>query len=117
MADLRKAGVRHVGRVAGVVDGRPVLEDGEAMDAATVVWATGSLPRHDWIDIPAAFDAPGWPAHERGMVAAVPGLAFIGLPFQYSVASPTLMGMGRDAEYVMDRLFAMSPAAAPVAGR
>ena len=117
MADLRKAGIRHVGRVAGVVDGRPVLEDGEAIDAATVVWATGSLPRHDWIDIPAAFDIHGWPEHERGLVAAVPGLAFMGLPFQYSVASPTLMGMGRDAEYVVDRLFAADRVAASLAGR
>lgn len=107
MTDLRKAGIRHVGRVAGVVGGRPVLEDGQAVDAATVVWATGSLPRHDWVDIPAAFDARGWPAHERGVVPAVPGLAFVGLPFQYSVASPTLMGMGRDARYVVDRLFAV----------
>lgn len=107
MTDLRKAGIRHVARVAGVVDGRPVLEDGQAVDAATVVWATGSLPRHDWVDIPAAFDARGWPAHERGVVPAVPGLAFVGLPFQYSVASPTLMGMGRDAQYVVDRLFAV----------
>jgi putative flavoprotein involved in K+ transport len=117
MADLRKAGIRHVGRVAGVVDGRPVLEDGEAMDAATVVWATGSLPRHEWIDIPAAFDARGWPAHERGIVPAVPGLAFVGLPFQYSVASPTLMGMGRDAQYVVDRLLAIDRVTAPLAGR
>jgi putative flavoprotein involved in K+ transport len=117
MADLRKAGIRHVGRVAGVIDGRPILEDGEAMDAATVVWATGSLPRHDWIDIPAAFDANGWPEHERGVVPAVPGLAFVGLPFQYSVASPTLMGMGRDAQYVVDRLFAMDRVTAPLAGR
>lgn len=107
MTDLRKAGIRHVARVAGVVRGRPVLEDGHAVDAATVVWATGSLPRHDWVDIPAAFDTRGWPAHERGVVPAVPGLAFVGLPFQYSVASPTLMGMGRDAQYVVDRLFAV----------
>lgn len=117
MADLRKAGIRHVGRVAGVVEGRPVLEDGEAIDAATVVWATGSLPRHDWIDIPAVFDADGWPEHERGMASSVPGLAFVGLPFQYSVASPTLMGMGRDARYVVDRLFAMDLVTAPLAGR
>ncbi|MDL9978097.1 flavin-containing monooxygenase [Microbacterium sp. ASV49] len=106
MAQLEKAGVRHVGRVAGAVDGWPVLDDGEPVDAATVIWCTGSLPRLDWVDIPAAFDSHGWPSHERGMATAVPGLAFMGLPFQYSVASPTLMGMGRDAEYVVEHLFA-----------
>lgn len=105
LADLAKAGVRRVGRVAGVDgDGRPVLEDGERMDAATVVWCTGSTPEFGWIDIPAAFDTDGWVAHERGLATHVPGLAFVGLPFQYSVASPTLMGMGRDAAYVIARL-------------
>jgi hypothetical protein len=33
------------------------------------------------------------------------------------VASPTLMGMGRDAEYVVDRLFAADRVAASLAGR
>ncbi|REJ06413.1 portal protein [Microbacterium bovistercoris] len=107
LVDLDRQGVRRVGRVTGVVDGRPVLDDGEVVDAATVVWCTGSLPRLDWLEIPAAFDANGWPDHERGMATAVPGLAFVGLPFQYSAASPTLMGMGRDAAYVMDRLFSV----------
>jgi putative flavoprotein involved in K+ transport len=31
----------------------------------------------------------------------------MGLPFQYSVASPTLMGMERDARHVVERLFAV----------
>jgi hypothetical protein len=45
------------------------------------------------------------------------GLAFVGLPFQYAVASPTLMGMGRDAQYVVDRLLAIDRVTAPLAGR
>ena len=67
------------------------------------------------IGIPGALDEHGWPAHERGLATAVPGLAFLGLPFQYSVASPTLMGMGRDAAFVVDRLFAAQPASPAVA--
>ncbi|MGX5770138.1 flavin-containing monooxygenase [Microbacterium trichothecenolyticum] len=121
LADLATAGVRQVGRVAGLDgDGRPVLEDGERMDAATVVWCTGSLPDLHWVGIPAAFDGNGDIAHERGLATDVPGLAFVGLPFQYSVASPTLMGMERDAVYVVSHLFepsrpARSRSAAPVA--
>lgn len=111
LSDLARAGVRRVGRVGGVQDGKPVLEDGEALDAATVVWCTGSVPRHDWIDIPEAFAPDGSVRHQRGLADAVPGLGFVGLPFQYSVASPTLMGMGRDAEYVVEHLFARRPVA------
>lgn len=115
LADLRRAGVRQAGRVVGVEDGLPVLESGEKVDAATVVWCTGSLPDLQWIDIPDVFDERGAVAHERGVVARVPGLAFVGLPFQYSVASPTLMGMERDAAYVVSRLLQPAPAAyAPV---
>ncbi|MFD4957979.1 flavin-containing monooxygenase [Microbacterium sp. NPDC058389] len=114
VSDLDRAGVRRIGRVNGVADGRPIV-DGERMDAATIVWCTGSRPDLAFLDIPAAFGAGGWPDHERGIATHVPGLAFVGLPFQYSVASPTLMGMGRDAEYVVARLSEQVPAtAAPV---
>ncbi|HEY9307654.1 MAG TPA: NAD(P)/FAD-dependent oxidoreductase [Microbacterium sp.] len=121
VTDLTKAGVRRVGRVAGVdVDGRPVLEDGERIDAATVVWSTGSLPDLRWIDIPATFGTDGAVEHVRGMATRVPGLAFVGLPFQYSVASPTLMGMGRDAAHIVARMLegagAARSAASVVAG-
>lgn len=115
LSDLDRAGVRRVARVTGASGGRPVV-DGEPMDAATIVWCTGSLPELAFLDIPAAFGADGWPQHERGIVTQVPGLAFVGLPFQYSVASPTLMGMGRDAAYVVDRLYerAATPSASSV---
>ncbi|MGN8026294.1 flavin-containing monooxygenase [Microbacterium sp. 22242] len=112
VADLRKAGIRQVGRVAGVDDGLPVLEDGERLRPATVVWCTGSRPILDWIDLPGFEDENGI-RHERGLSTTVPGLAFMGLPFQYSIASPTLMGMGRDAEYVVEHL--LRPAPVPLA--
>lgn len=108
MADLRRAGIRQVGRVAGIDDGHPVLEDGERLDPATIVWCTGSRPILDWIDIPGVADAQGV-RHERGMSTVVPGLAFMGLPLQYSIASPTLMGMGRDADYVVEHLRQPAP--------
>lgn len=109
MSDLRKAGIRQVGRVAGIEDGLPVLEDGERLDPATIVWCTGSRPVMDWIEIPDFADEQGV-RHERGLSTTVPGLAFMGLPFQYSIASPTLMGMGRDADYVVEHLLRPVPA-------
>ncbi|MDQ4215803.1 NAD(P)/FAD-dependent oxidoreductase [Microbacterium capsulatum] len=104
VSDLIKAGIRQVGRVVAVDDGLPTLEDGERLDPATIVWCTGSRPVLGWIDIPGFADREGV-RHDRGISTTVPGLAFVGLPFQYSIASPTLMGMGRDAEYVVEQLF------------
>jgi len=37
-------------------------------------------------------------------VDAVPGIYFVGLKFQYSVLSDTLLAAGRDAGYVVDHL-------------
>lgn len=108
LSDLRRAGIRLVGRVAGVDDGLPVLDDGEHLRPATIVWCTGSRPILDWIDLPGFADENGI-RHERGLSTTVPGLAFMGLPFQYSIASPTLMGMGRDADYVVEHLLRPVP--------
>jgi putative flavoprotein involved in K+ transport len=39
--DLDAAGIKRVPRVAGVRDGKPLLEDGRVLDVASVIWCTG----------------------------------------------------------------------------
>ena len=101
--DLVAAGVERVGRVTGVVNGRPSLDDGSILDVANVVWCTGFEPGFSWIDLP-VFDDGGHVVHQRGVVDAVPGIYFVGLKFLYSVLSDTLLAAGRDAGYVVDHL-------------
>jgi putative flavoprotein involved in K+ transport len=113
--DLVAAGVQRVGRTTGVVDGRPRMEDGTVLDVANVVWCTGFGPGFSWIDLP-VFDDDGDVAHDRGVVDDVPGLYFVGLKFQYSVLSDTLLAVGRDAGYVVDHLAARREARAAAAG-
>ncbi|HSM45321.1 MAG TPA: NAD(P)-binding domain-containing protein [Acidimicrobiia bacterium] len=103
--DLVAAGVERVGRVTGVVDGFPALEDGSVLDVANVVWCTGFEPGFSWIDLP-VFDDDGHVIHDRGVVDAVPGVYFVGLKFQYSVLSDTLHAADRDAGFVVDHLVA-----------
>ena len=98
--DLARRGVeRHTGRVAGVKNGRPMLDDGTVVDAAAVVWCTGFQQAFNWIDLP-IFDEAGWPEEYRGVVEKAPGLYFCGLSFQFAFSSMVLAGVGRDAEYV-----------------
>jgi putative flavoprotein involved in K+ transport len=97
--DLIRAGVQRVDRVVGVRDGRPLLTLGSTLDVANVIWCTGYEPGFSWIDLP-AFDEKGNPMHERGVVHRVPGMYFVGLHFLYAMSSATLIGIGRDAEYV-----------------
>jgi putative flavoprotein involved in K+ transport len=101
--DLVAAGVERVGRVTGVVDGYPALDDGSVLDVANVIWCTGFDPGFSWIDLP-VFDHQGRVVHERGIVDAVPGVYFVGLKFLHSALSDTLLAVGRDAGHVVDHL-------------
>jgi putative flavoprotein involved in K+ transport len=100
---LERAGVRRVGRIVGVVDGLPQLDDGRVLDITNVIWCTGF--RHDfpWIELP-GFDEHGKPMHRRGVATETPGLYYVGLPFQFALASASLFGMARDAAYVIKHL-------------
>ncbi len=101
--ELERAGVeQHEARVAGTQDGMPVLEDGTVLDVATVIWATGSRPDYSWI-VPPVTGADGWPVEQRG-VSSVPGLYFLGVPFQFGVTSMLIDGADRDAKYIVDRI-------------
>jgi putative flavoprotein involved in K+ transport len=104
-ADIVAAGVQRVPRVDGVADGAPRLTDGRTLEVAVVVWATGYRPDFGWIDLPIFNDA-GDPVHHRGVVAAAPGVYFLGLPFQYSSTSDHVGGVGRDARHIAEHLAA-----------
>ena len=109
-ADLAAAGVKRVGRIAGVRDGKPLLEDGRVLDVANVIWCTGFHPGLSWIDLP-VFDGDGEPNHERGVVCGEPGLYFVGLHFLYAFSSTMIHGVGRDAQYVAETIAARFRAA------
>ena len=104
LPDLDRAGVeRHDAKTVGVRDGRPVLADGTVLDVANVIWATGYTPAYGIVDAPIVGE-DGWPVEERGVSPTVPGLYFLGIPFQYALSSMNVVGAGRDAKYVVDRI-------------
>ena len=87
-------------RTVGVEDGRPVLDDGRALDVRNVVWCTGFRPDFSWIDVPFDIGDDGYPVQYRGVVDSAPGLYFVGLLFLHSFTSMLIGGTGRDAERV-----------------
>lgn len=105
--DLDAAGVTLYEARTVDVDGRgrPVLSDGTPLDVANVVWCTGFRPDYGWIELPVVGE-DGWPLERRGVVDVQPGLYFLGIPFLYSFTSMLVLGAGRDAAYVVDRLAA-----------
>lgn len=101
--DLDAAGVRRVARVAGVRDGKPLLDDGQTLDVSNVIWCTGFRAGLDWIKLP-IFDDSGRVKQYRGAVEGEPGLYVCGLHFQHSTSSTMIHGAARDAGYVADKI-------------
>lgn len=111
--ELEKAGVRMVGRIEGVADGKPVTDTGEILDVKNVIWCTGYRPGFDWIDLP-VFEEDGTPIHTRGIVESQPGLYFLGLFYLHAVWSETITGVQPDAKHVVDHLMSRDQATAMV---
>jgi len=97
--DLLAAGVARVAKTTGTQDGLPVLEDGQVMDVANVIWCTGFRQDFSWIEVPVFGEDDTGPMHERG-VASEPGLYFVGLDFLYSFTSENVGGVGTDARHI-----------------
>jgi putative flavoprotein involved in K+ transport len=92
---LKPRAVSASGRTVG-------FEDGSSLDVDAVVWATGFGLDHSWIDLPVA-DEGGALRHRRG-VTDVPGLYFVGLPWQHTRGSAILGWVADDAEFIAARV-------------
>jgi putative flavoprotein involved in K+ transport len=112
--DIRAAGIDRVPRTTGVRDGLPLLDDGRVLDVANVIWCTGFRMDLSWIDLAVTGDH-GLPRQRYGVVPSQPGLYFMGMPFQHSLSSVLLGGVGRDAAFVADHIAAHATGLHPVA--
>ncbi|EAR26257.1 potassium transporter (Trk family) protein [marine actinobacterium PHSC20C1] len=103
MKQVEAAGVIRLPRLTGVEHGLPVADGATVPPPKTVVWATGYRPDLQWIpDLPR--DEFGLPATRRGVVKDIPGLYFVGMPFQFALTSALIGGVGRDADYIARRI-------------
>jgi putative flavoprotein involved in K+ transport len=93
LGDLRGAGVEIRPRVTSANGDSIRFADGNQSRPATLVWATGFRSDYSWIDIPDVICDTGV-QHERG-ITPVPGLTFIGLPWQHTRGS-ALLGFVKD---------------------
>lgn len=96
---LQLAGIQRQPRVTGVRDGMPLLADGRVLPVAAVIWCTGFRPDYRWLHLN-AFDAAGRLRQHRGIVQGITGLYTIGLPYQRSITSHLLGGVGADARRI-----------------
>lgn len=81
----------------------PILElDLAKAGITSIIWATGYSVDYGWMKVD-AFDEKGRPKHQRG-VSSVPGIYFLGLPWQSRRGSSFIWGVWHDAKHLADRI-------------
>lgn len=95
---LRRLGVRIVERIIAADGTLLRTVTGEVIAPTAVIWATGYRTDYSWIRIPGAV-ASGLPVHRAG-ISPVPGLSYLGMPFQRNRGSALLGWVGEDAALI-----------------
>jgi putative flavoprotein involved in K+ transport len=108
----RKQGIRMRPRATGAQGSTVTFADGSEVAVDAIVWATGFQFDHSFVELP-VFDDRGQVKHQRG-VTELPGLYFLGLPWQHTRGSALLGWVKDDAEFIAQRIgtFARSHATA-----
>jgi putative flavoprotein involved in K+ transport len=88
----------------GFTDSGVVWDDGQVEDVDTVIFATGYRANLAYLAPLGALDAEGQALQRHGVSLTVPGLSFVGLSNQRTLASATLRGVGPDAAVVVRHL-------------
>lgn len=73
----------------------------------SIIWCMGFLPDFRFIKLP-VFNMRGFPETDRG-VTALPGLYFLGLPWQHTWGSARLSGIAEDADFIAAKIEASIP--------
>jgi putative flavoprotein involved in K+ transport len=105
----REHGVRLYGRLVSVEGSTLAFDDGQTLetDDLTIIWCTGFRGDYGLIDVERReewFTPRGAPRHKRGVVEGMPGLYFVGLRYQHTVASHDIYGVAKDAAYVVEHI-------------
>jgi putative flavoprotein involved in K+ transport len=109
----RRQGIQMRARATGAEGSTVTFADGSDVAVDAVVWATGFRLDHSFLD-PPVFDNDGRVKHQRG-VTEVPGLYFLGLPWQHTRGSALLGWVKDDGQYIAERIDAFAPT--PTAAR
>ena len=81
----------------------PVLElDLHEHGVTSIIWATGYRVDYRWMKVD-TFDDAGQPVHHHG-ISAVPGIYFLGLPWQTRRGSSFIFGVWQDAKLLADHI-------------
>jgi putative flavoprotein involved in K+ transport len=98
----RKQGIRMCPRATAANGTTVMFADGSRLAVDAVVWATGYRLDHSFVKLPIS-DEQGRLRHRRG-VTEIPGLYFLGLPWQHTRGSALLGWVKDDAQFIAQRI-------------
>jgi putative flavoprotein involved in K+ transport len=104
----RRYGVGLKPRATDASGRRITFEGGNEAEFDALIWATGYRPEYSWIDLP-ILDSDGRLRHRRG-VTDVPGLAFLGLTWQWTRGSALIGWVKDDAAFLAERIATLQEA-------
>ncbi|MGY1664893.1 flavin-containing monooxygenase [Geodermatophilus sp. SYSU D00696] len=99
---LRRRGIDFRPRLTDLAGRTATFADGGTVDGDAVVWATGYRTDYSWLHVPGVI-VDGQVRHTAG-ATDVPGLYFLGLPWQTCRGSALLGFVGADAEALAVRM-------------
>ena len=102
-ASLERRGVTIVPRLDQTAGRQVQFVGGRTETIDAVVWAVGFRDEAAWIAVPGAVDRGGR-FIERDGVSPVPGLYFVGRPWQRNRASGLIMGVSDDADVIVEAI-------------
>ena len=105
----RKQGIRMRPRATEAAGRTVTFADGTDATVDAVIWATGFTLDHSFVELP-VFDDDGAVQHRRG-VTTVPGVYFLGLPWQHTRGSALLGWVKDDAQHIARAIEEMPRAA------
>ena len=100
---LRRAGIKVVPRLTDLSGSMATFEGGRTEAIAAVVWSTGYRDDSSWLRIGGATDPRGAFIHSHG-ISPVRGLYLVGRPWQTSMGSALVTGVGADAQSIVAHL-------------
>jgi putative flavoprotein involved in K+ transport len=109
--DLRDRGVDFRSRLTGFTGRTARFADGSTAVVDAVIWATGYRPDYSWLHVPGVVVDDQ--VRHHGGVTDVPGLYFLGLPWQTCRGSALLGFVGDDADRIATRIAATLAAERP----
>lgn len=103
LPSLQARGVEIMPRLVSITGRKAGFEGGQAIDIDSVIWAVGYRDDITWLQVPRTTSARGEFLHDQG-ISPIPGIYYVGRPWQRNRASALISGAGPDAKEIVQAI-------------